>query len=44
MEMLLALTAMPVAAAGWALIFTWLIGGGFGLFLLLFLLMKVMGK
>jgi len=43
-EALLAMTSIPVAAAGWAFIFTWLAGGGIGLFLVLFLLFKVMGK
>jgi len=43
-ESMLALSAMPVAAAGWAVIFTWLAGGGIGLFIILFLIFKVMGK
>ena len=43
-ESLLAVSAMPVAAAGWAAIFTWLAGGGIGLFIILFLIFKVMGK
>ena len=34
----------PVAAAGWALIFTWLLGGGLGMFLILFVLLKMLGK
>jgi hypothetical protein len=35
---------LPVAAAGWALILTWLLGGGIGLFLLLFVILKMFGK
>lgn len=35
---------IPVAAAGWAVILTWLFGGGIGLFLLLFVILKMMGK
>ena len=43
-ESMLAMMSMPVAAAGWAFIFTWIAGGGVGMFLVLFLLLKVMGK
>jgi hypothetical protein len=39
----LALTLL-VAAAGWALILTWLFGGGIGMFLLLFVILKMIGK
>ena len=35
---------LPVAAAGWAFILTWLFGGGIGLFLLLFVVLKMLGK
>jgi hypothetical protein len=35
---------LPAAAAGWALILTWLFGGGIGLFLLLFVVLKMIGK
>ena len=44
MDPITAMVMLPVAAAGWALIFTWLAGGGIGMFLLLFLLFKVLGK
>ena len=33
-----------IAAAGKALIGTWLIGGGFGTFIVLFLLFKMIGR
>lgn len=36
-------TALPLAAAGWAFLI-WLFGGGFGLALLVFLVLKVLGK
>jgi hypothetical protein len=35
---------LPLAAAGWAFILTWLFGGGIGLFLLLFVVLKMLGK
>jgi len=35
---------VPVAAAGWALIGTWVMGGGIGMFLLLFVILKMLGK
>jgi hypothetical protein len=35
---------IPMAAAGWALILTWLFGGGIGMFLLLFVILKMIGK
>ena len=35
---------LPMAAAGWALVLTWLFGGGIGLFLLLFVVLKMLGK
>jgi hypothetical protein len=34
----------PLAAAGWALIGTWVLGGGVGMFILLFVILKVLGK
>jgi hypothetical protein len=33
----------PVAAAGWAFL-VWLLGGGFGLALLVFIVLKMLGK
>jgi hypothetical protein len=39
----LATTALPAAAAGWALLY-WLIGGGLGGALLIFLILKMLGK
>lgn len=36
-------TIFPLAAAGWALL-VWLFGGGFGLALLVFVVLKVLGK
>lgn len=39
-----AMILLPLAAAGWALILTWLFGGGIGLFLLLFVILKMLGK
>lgn len=44
LEISLLALLLPVAAAGWALIFTWLLGGGIGLFVLLFLVFKMIGK
>ena len=38
----LAMTA-PMAAAGWAFL-VWLFGGGFGLALLVFVVLKMVGK
>jgi hypothetical protein len=35
---------LPVAAAGWALLITWLAGGGIGMFLILFIILKMLGK
>jgi hypothetical protein len=37
-----ALTLIPVAAAGWAFL-VWLFGGGLGLALLVFIILKVLG-
>ncbi len=34
---------MPVAAAGWAFL-VWLFGGGFGLALLVFIVLKALGR
>ena len=34
---------IPVAAAGWAFL-VWLFGGGLGLALLVFIVLKVLGK
>ena len=42
--MLEAALLVPVAAAGWAFIGTWVLGGGIGMFLLLFVILKVLGK
>ena len=42
--MLLAMTALFVAAAGWAAILTWVLGGGIGMFLVLFVVLKMIGK
>jgi len=38
------LGSILVAAAGWAFILTWLFGGGIGLFILLFIILKMIGK
>jgi hypothetical protein len=38
------LASIFVAAAGWALILTWLFGGGIGMFILLFIILKMIGK
>ena len=35
---------LPVAAAGWAALITWGLGGGIGMFLILFIILKVLGK
>jgi hypothetical protein len=45
----LAMMFMPIllvilAAAGKALILTWLMGGGFGMFVLLFFIFKMFGR
>ena len=38
------ITSAPfIAAAGWAFL-TWLLGGGFGLAIVVFILMKMLGK
>lgn len=42
--MLEALVLIPVAAAGWAALLTWGLGGGIGMFLILFVLLKLLGK
>ena len=39
----LALTAIPVAAAGWSLLYM-LIGGGLGGAILIFIVLKMIGK
>ena len=36
-------TMFPMAAAGWAFL-VWLFGGGFGLALLVFIVLKMMGR
>jgi hypothetical protein len=36
-------SAIPLAAAGWAFL-VWLFGGGLGLALLVFLVLKMLGK
>ena len=38
------LASIMVAAAGWAFILTWLFGGGIGMFILLFIILKMIGK
>ena len=35
---------LPVAAAGWAAIGTLVMGGGVGMFLVLFVILKLLGK
>ena len=42
--MLTTLVMLPLAAAGWAAILTWVAGGGIGMFLLLFVILKMFGK
>jgi hypothetical protein len=42
--MLVLALSMLVAAAGWAAILTWVFGGGIGMFLLLFIILKMIGK
>ena len=42
--MMLPILAVILAAAGKALILTWLLGGGFGTFIVLFFLFKMMGR
>jgi hypothetical protein len=37
------MTMLPLAAAGWAFL-VWLFGGGLGLALIVFLVMKVLGQ
>jgi hypothetical protein len=41
--MTLTIAALPAAAAGWAFL-VWLFGGGLGLALLVFLVLKMLGK
>lgn len=36
-------TILPLAAAGWAFL-VWLLGGGLGLALIVFIVLKVLGK
>jgi hypothetical protein len=43
LEEVMLLPLIPVAAAGWAFL-VWLVGGGFGLALLVFLGLKLLGK
>jgi hypothetical protein len=38
------IAAMIVAAAGWAFLLTWVFGGGIGMFILLFIILKMIGK
>ena len=40
---LLALTALPVAAAGWAFL-TYICGGGLGLAIAVFIVLKLLGR
>ena len=35
---------IPLAAAGWAALITWGLGGGIGMFIVLFIILKVLGK
>jgi len=35
---------LPLAAAGWATLITWGLGGGIGMFLILFIILKMLGK
>jgi hypothetical protein len=35
---------LPAAAAGWAALITWLSGGGIVMFLVLFVILKMIGK
>ena len=42
--MLTAMVSIPVAAAGWAALITWGLGGGIGMFLILFIILKMIGK
>jgi hypothetical protein len=42
--MLMLAMTLFVAAAGWAAILTWVFGGGIGMFLLLFIILKMIGK
>jgi len=35
---------IPVAAAGWAALITWGLGGGIGMFIILFIILKLLGK
>ncbi len=44
MDPITASIVIPVAAAGWAFIMTWIAGGGIGMFLVLFVLLKLLGK
>jgi hypothetical protein len=39
-----AVILLPLAAAGWAALLTWVLGGGIGMFIVLFLILKLMGK
>jgi hypothetical protein len=39
----LAMMATPMAAAGWAFLY-WILGGGFGGAVLLFIILKMFGK
>ena len=41
---LLSVLVVIVGAAGWALLSTWLVGGGIGTFILLFIVFKMFGK
>jgi hypothetical protein len=39
-----AMILLPLAAAGWAALLTWGLGGGIGMFLILFIILKMIGK
>jgi len=42
--MLEAMILVPLAAAGWAALITWGLGGGLGMFIVLFVVLKLLGK
>jgi hypothetical protein len=39
-----AMILVPLAAAGWAALITWGLGGGLGMFIVLFVILKLLGK
>ena len=42
--MLEAMILVPLAAAGWAALITWGLGGRLGMFIVLFVVLKLLGK